>query len=127
MPRIDFARAISAEARSEASAATLRERIRQCRDRAMNAGVMVGGIVMQTDDRSQQRLLGAVVAAMRNPALVVNWKTDDGTCVPLDAETLLAAADAIRAHVQVCFDREAELLTALSGGEDVDPEEGWPA
>lgn len=42
---------------------------------------------------------------------------------------MLAAAWAVRAHVQAYFDREAELLAALSEGviEVEMLEEGWPS
>jgi hypothetical protein len=73
-----------------------------------------------------QGILGAAVAVTLDPSLL-NWKRADGAFVPLKAEAVLAAADAVRAHVQACYDREAELLAAIGAGVDVDLEGGWPA
>ncbi len=46
----------------------------------------------------------------------------------LNAEQILAMAQAIRSHVQACFDREADLLDAINAGtyetEMIDT--GWP-
>ncbi len=36
----------------------------------MNAGITVDGILIHTDDISQQRILGAALAVMRDPSLV---------------------------------------------------------
>jgi hypothetical protein len=127
MGKIDFGRVITAEENAAAAAEALRERIRQRRDRAMNAGVVVDGMLVHTDDISQQRILGAAVAIMRDPTLNINWKTADGVFFSLNAEAVLAVADAVRAHVQACYDREAELLAAIGAGVDVDLEGGWPA
>ena len=95
-------------------------------EKAIKAGFTVGGIVFHADDISQQRILGAALAVIRNPRLTIKWKSIDGAFVTLDAEAVLAAADAVRSHVQACFDREAELLAALDAGAAIDPEAGWP-
>jgi len=52
-----------------------------------------------------------------------------GRVVELGAAQVLAVARAMRAHVQSCFDREAELLAAVSEGviEVEMLEEGWPS
>ena len=124
--RIDFTRAITAEDRAAQAAAALRECIRQRRDRAMAAGVVVGGIGVHTDDVSQQRILGATVAVMRDPTLRITWKAKGGRFVTLDADAVFAVADAVRAHVQACFDREAALLAEIESGGAPDIETGWP-
>jgi hypothetical protein len=49
--------------------------------------------------------------------------------VDLNAEQIIGLASTVRAHVQACFDREAELLEALAEG-TLTPEmidTGWPA
>jgi hypothetical protein len=126
MRNIDFGQVITAKARAEAAKAVLRERIRQRRNRAMNAGVTFGGMKLHTDESSQQRILSAAVAVMQDQSLVIDWKTASGCFVPLDAEAVLAVAGAVRKHVQACFDREAQLLAAVEADEKADPEEGWP-
>jgi hypothetical protein len=56
----------------------------------------------------------------------------DGTFVALDAQAITAVAMAVRAHVQACFDREAELkawIEAASMAEEIaaiDLNTGWP-
>ena len=99
--------------------------IKARRDASIATGVTIGGIRIETDDLSQVRIVGAAVAVMQDPTLVINWKTGSGH-VSLNAETVLVAAQAVRAHIQACFDREAEILGHLNAGEPYDLETGWP-
>ena len=46
------------------------------------------------------------------PVIFRNWKTIAGF-VTLSAVEILATAQAVRAHVQGCFDHEAELLPLI--------------
>ena len=126
MPKIDFGQAVTAEAKIAAERNVRRDEIRQKRDRALKAGVTVHGMKIHTDDVSQQRIYGAAIAVMRNPSLVLKWKTAARTFVPLNAEAVLAVADAVRAHVQACYDREEALLAQLDAGEPADLDSGWP-
>jgi hypothetical protein len=127
MPRIDFARAITAEAKAQAATEALIERVRLRRNEAMAAGISVGGVPVYTDDLSQQRIIGAALAVKRDPDLVINWKTAGGFFVPLDAEAVLMVADAVRVHIQACFDHEAVLLGQIEAGGNPDIDAGWPA
>ena len=126
MPKIDFGQVVTAEAKVAAERNGRRDEIRRKRDRALNAGVTVRGMKFHTDDFSQQRIYGAAVAVMRDPSLIIKWKTVGGAFVPLDSEELLTVADAVRAHVQACYDREAELLAELDAGNALDMGSGWP-
>ena len=103
-----------------------RDAIKARRNQAMKSGMTVSGVPVHTDDQSQSRIMGAALAATIDPATTVKWKGSDGGFVMLDAPTLIAIAQAIRAHVQACFDREAELLAALSEGDEYDIDAGWP-
>lgn len=123
---IDFSQAVTAEDKAAQAAAALGERIRRRRDRAMAAGITVNGIEVHTDDVSQQRILGAAVAVMRDPTLRITWKAKGGRFVALDANAVFAVADTVRAHVQACFDREAALLAEIESGGAPDIEAGWP-
>lgn len=49
---------------------------------------------------------------MQDEKYSCRWKTESGF-VELTAPQILAIADAVRAHVQSCFDREAELLLLI--------------
>ncbi len=91
------------------------------------AGIAVGGLTIATDDRSKLLINGAALEALLDPSYVMQWKTPDGF-VDLSADQVLAVARAVRAHVQSCFDREAELLTQLAAGtfEAATLEAGWP-
>ncbi|ALZ84522.1 hypothetical protein APT59_10025 [Pseudomonas oryzihabitans] len=91
-------------------------------------GITVSGVSVATDRESQGLITGAALAATVDPAYVCRWKTPDGF-VELDAAALLGMAGAIRAHVQACFDREADLLSAVKDGTYTDDMlgAGWPA
>ncbi|WEJ72834.1 DUF4376 domain-containing protein [Pseudomonas sp. PSE14] len=97
------------------------------RYQAETAGLKVGGLAISTDRESQGLVTGAAVASMLSPDYVCQWKTEAGF-VDLDAKQILSIASAIRAHVQVCFDREAELLAHLENGTFAQTmlNEGWP-
>jgi len=75
---------------------------------AETGGVSVGGMTIRTDRESQGMITGAALQAMIDPEYTCRWKAGEGF-VDLDAQTILGAAMAVRAHVQACFDREAEL------------------
>lgn len=104
------------------------QRIADQRYRHEIAGVDVGGMHVDTDDRSKLLINGAALEAMLDPDYVMQWKTPAGF-VELDAGQVLAVARAVRAHVQACFDREAELLAAVSEGviDGEMLEKGWPS
>lgn len=102
--------------------------LKAARDAALSGGVTVNGISVQTDNLSQQRLTAAALAAQIDPAGTVRWKTADGF-VTLTAAQIVAVAMAVRAHVQACFDREAELMAEIEASdtpEAVDISTGWP-
>jgi hypothetical protein len=103
-------------------------RIADRRYRAETAGILVNGMPLDTSRDSQALVTGAALAAVVDPGYHCQWKTIEGF-VDLDAQTIIALASALRAHVQACFDREAELLDALEAGTYTDAllEQGWPA
>jgi len=90
--------------------------IAQARYNAEIAGI--NGI--RTDRESQSLITGAALKAMQDSTYTCMWKGVDGF-VELTAPQILAIADAVRAHVQGCFDREAELLPLIEAAES--PEE----
>ena len=116
-----------AEAKSKKLAA-LGER----RWRAETAGTLVNGMTLPTDEKTQSKLTAAVVACVLDNDYAVNWKLADGSFRLFDHATLIAVAQGVRAHVQSCFDREAQLVSAIDGASDsaalaaVDIETGWP-
>lgn len=64
---------------------------------------------------------------MLDPSYSLHWKTVAGF-VDLTAEQIIGVATAARAHVQACFNREAELLDALAAGTFTPDmlDQGWP-
>lgn len=106
--------------------AATRDRVKQRRDQAMLAGTALAGMPLPTDDVTQFRITAAAVAAMMDPGYTVRWKLPSGVFVTLVAVEVIAAAQAVRAHVQACFDREAEILAAMEAGEPYDIATGWP-
>lgn len=89
----------------------------------------IGGF--RTDRESQALLTGAALAATLDAGYTVDWKGEAGW-VTLNAAQLLAAAQAVRAHVQACFSNErahTEAIEALATVEAVqayDVSTGWP-
>ncbi len=100
--------------------------LRRRRDLAIAAGTVRDGIPVQTDDLSQSRITGAALAATLDPEATVRWKMADGQFVTLDAPAIIALAQTVRAHVQACFDHEADLRAQIEAGEAPDIEAGWP-
>lgn len=120
----------SAEEKAAAEAAqrdVLRQQIADRRWQAEVAGIDVGGMHIDTGRDSQALITGATVQAMLDPNYSLRWKTVAGF-VDLTAEQIIAVATAARAHVQACFNREAELLDALEAGTFTPDmlDQGWP-
>ena len=92
------------------------------------AGTIVGGMPIDTDDRSKLLINGAALRANRSSDYVLRWKTSGGF-VDLTSDQVLAVADAVSEHVQACFDREDVLLGAVTDGSITAGmlAEGWPA
>lgn len=95
---------------------------------AETSGTTVEGMPVNTERDSQALLTGAALQAMLDPNYTVRWKTECGF-VDLDAQRIIGLASAVRAHVQACFDREAELVAAVEDGSYTESmlDKGWPA
>jgi hypothetical protein len=96
-------------------------------------GTTFNGSLLSTDPVSQTKYVGAVVGAQLDPSAILNWKMADGSFVELDASEITAIAMAVRAHIQACFDREAELRALIDVAVDqedldaIDITTGWPS
>jgi len=102
--------------------AAKKQEIAAARYAAEIAGVTVGGVVVKTDRESQALITGAALKATQDGTYSCTWKTESGF-VTLNAATVLAVADAVRTHVQTCFDAEAAkcaLIDAAQTVEDVE-------
>jgi len=98
--------------RLEAAKAAKRAEIAAARFAAETGGIVVGGAEIRTDRESQGLITGAALKAIQDAEYSCSWKTDDGF-VQLSAPQILAIADAVRAHVQSCFDHERALLALI--------------
>ncbi len=100
---------------------------------AQTGGTTLNGLPVKTDETTTANITAAYFKASQDPSYVVsNWKMETGFFTALDAATVIAIGDAIEEHVQACFDREADLTTAIMLAADVaalnaiDIETGWP-
>jgi len=100
----------------EAAKERKRSEIAAARWEAETAGIDVNGFTVRTDRESQALITGAALKAMQDSTYSCRWKTESGF-VELTAPQILAIADAVRAHVQSCFDREAELVALIEAAE----------
>jgi len=90
-------------------------------------GVTVAGVQINTERDSQSLLTGAGFAASLDPGYHIKWKAETGF-VDLTGEQVMGIASQVRAFVQACFNREAELLGAVADGSITSEmlEGGWP-
>ncbi|WP_207291504.1 DUF4376 domain-containing protein [Pseudomonas sp. DP16D-R1] len=114
-------------ARDSAIAAEWAGRIAARRFQAETGGVTVQGIPVNTERDSQALLTGAAFAASLDPAYQIKWKAATGF-VDLTGAQVIGLASQVRAFVQACFNREAELLGAVADSSITAEmlEEGWP-
>jgi hypothetical protein len=89
--------------------------------------------IKYSTDRDSQHALGLARArAKEDAAYSANWKAKEGEFVALDAAGIIALADAVAAHVESVFDKEAELVASVDAAADVDAvrlidlKTGWP-
>ena len=91
-------------------------------------GVTVEGIPVNTERDSQALMTGAAFAASLDPNYRIKWKAATGF-VELNRDQVIGLASEVRAFVQACFNREAELLGFVADDSITAEmlEEGWPA
>lgn len=102
--------------RLEAAKAAKRAEIAAARFAAETGGIVVGVAEIRTDRESQAMITGAALKAMQDEAYACKWKAEGGF-IELNAAQILAVADAVRAHVQSCFDHEADLTALIDAAE----------
>ena len=102
-----------------AAKAAKKSEIAAARYAAEIAGVTVGGVVVRTDRESQALITGAALKAMQDGTYSCTWKAESGF-VTLDAATIIAVADAVRSHVQGCFDAEYAKCVLIDAAQTVE-------
>lgn len=100
---------------------------------AEESGTTFNGLPLATDRTSQAKITAAYVKAAGDPDyMIAAWKFAPGVFAPLDAATIIAAADAMESHVQACFANEAAITAQILAAETpedlaaIDIEQGWP-
>ena len=94
-------------------------------------GITVSGVPVYTDPESQAKLHAARTAAKEDAQYTVKWKGAGGTFFSLNATQIIAIADAVRGHVQACFDAEEAVAAKINNSTyttnaQVDGASEWP-
>ena len=82
------------------------------------SGIIFGDYLIATDRDSQSLITGAALAAIQDSSYTVRWKTASGF-ITLTSDQILSVAQAVRTHVQGCFDKEADLTAAIDEAESI--------
>ena len=81
------------------------------------------GAKIKTDRESQSLVASALLRVQRSPALLIDWKGENGW-VKIDKAAVEAIADAVGDHVQACFTAERikadELKDVIAAGDFAD-------
>lgn len=108
MGYINWTKLVTPEDKFQQAKEKKRAEIARKRWEEETGGITLNGTEIATDRESQGLLTGAVLKAKDDPAYSVRWKARNGW-FSLDAATIIAIADAVRDHVQACFDKEEVL------------------
>lgn len=90
----------------------LKELVASVRYEKETGGMVFNGIPIDTTENSQAKITGAALQATIDNTVILYWKTVNGP-VPLDAASVIAVAQAVRVHIQDCFNREFEIIAAI--------------
>lgn len=97
------------------------------------AGIGVGAVRVRTDRESQAQLSGAYLSLKEGLIADTPWKAADGW-LPLTLAEIAPVAQAVAAHVRVCFGNErahaqaiAQLPEEVAAIDGYDISTGWPA
>jgi hypothetical protein len=92
------------------------------------SGIVVNGLTFGTTDREKALMAAKCVSAMNKPGAMNRYKTEQGW-ITLPSAAIIELALTVEQYVQLCFDREGELVDAINAAEDpvtVDIQTGWP-
>ncbi len=96
-----------------------------------DAGITVNGVAIDTDDKGQATLAGAMLNCLANPAYTANWKTaavdEQGKAVwmTIGADLITPLRQAMTDYTQACFDVEAEKQDELVALQSVEAIQAW--
>jgi hypothetical protein len=109
------------------------QQVREVRAQHETAGIVVSGIPIPSDERIQNRLANALQAfAVDDELVTVDWEFGFGQFATMDQATVAAIGVALSRHIQACFSRSRELITAIQAGDRaavlaLDITTGWPS
>jgi hypothetical protein len=83
-------------------------------------GIAINNKFFSTSRESQAALTAAFTSLKEGFISSVNWKTLDGTFVNLNLQNIIAIAQAVVNHVQLCFDKEAEYLNLVKNATTIE-------
>lgn len=117
----------------EDARAVVIEAIRARRWQAEIAGTSVGGVPIRTDEKSQNKIAGAIALFEKNPGLAsIDFEAQPNLWVELDGAAVTAIGVAVGMHIQACFSNAKQLQEAAlaatdhAGLTEIDIEAGWP-
>lgn len=113
---VDQAVASIADALARAAKDRLLAYAAEKRWRVETGGITAGGVMVATDDRSKSLVMGARMAADRDPNFTTRFKPVGGGFVTVDAPAIIAISDALLAHVAACFAIEAQVVADIDAG-----------
>jgi len=102
----------------------LKAEVADKRWRIETGGLTVGGMPVDTSDRTKLLVTGARIRADAEPEAEFRWKAASGVFVTLTSEQIIAIADALAAFVQALFDAESDHVDAIDA---LVVEDNWDA
>lgn len=106
----------------------MRDKVAQRRWEQEVKGLVVNGLYFGTTDREKALMASKVVSAMNLPGASHKYKTAQGW-ITVSSETMIQLGLGMVNYVQLCFDREGELVEAINTATDlstIDIDAGWP-
>lgn len=85
------------------------ETVKRERDAAIVGGFEYAGMVLDSDQTSQARIMGAATQALLDPGVTFAWTLKDNTVASITASDIREIALALGNHVQACFSKGQEL------------------
>lgn len=94
-------------------------------------GLVIGSLLVSTDDRTKTLLNGARLKAVADPSYTADWKVRSGVFTALTAAQIIYISDAVANFVDHCFKKEKDhsdaiqALTTIEGVNEYDFTTGW--
>ena len=89
---------------------------------------LTSGMLIETDDRAQAKISGAMIAAKYPPAptkappggggiaFTTKWHAADGTVWPLDTPAIVAMSGELQLHIDRCFEASSAVIAGIADG-----------